>query len=284
MDMSLVPLEGSTNILLLGFDISERKQNEEIIKLQQQQLFTQSQFSALGEMASGIAHEINNPLAIIATSTAVINQMISQEKLDKDFVHNIMDDINDTVKRISKIIQGLRNISRDPNKDEFELVYLPELIDDVIALCGEKFKGKGIDLQVSDLEEFKSLPLELLKIQVSQVILNLLNNAFDAVQEPNVAQKWIHLNIQYIKEEDNILITVTDSGNGIPPEIADKIFNPFFTTKDIGKGTGLGLSLSKAIIKRHHGEFNINSGLENTQFVIRIPRIQQSNMPNQKEV
>ena len=137
MDMNLAPLDEDGNILLFGFDISERKKNEEIIKLQQQQLFTQSQFSALGEMASGIAHEINNPLAIISASTAVIQQALKQKNLDKEFFKKIIIDVNSTVSRISKIIQGLRNISRDPNKDEFEMVVLPDLIEDVLALCRE---------------------------------------------------------------------------------------------------------------------------------------------------
>ncbi len=275
VDLNLAPLEKDGDILLFGFDISERKKNEEIIKLQQQQLFTQSQFSALGEMASGIAHEINNPLAIIATSASLITNSLKSEEVDKEFIAEIIDEVGHTVKRISKIIQGLRNISRDPNKDEFEMVRIPELLEDVMALCTEKFRGKGIDFRLSDMTEFNDIPMELLKIQVSQVILNLLNNSFDAVLESkDDCDKWIDLSISLNKINDCVEIVVTDSGKGIPKEIADKIFNPFFTTKDIGKGTGLGLSLSNAIIKRHRGEFYINHDMPNTQFVIKIPRLQ----------
>ena len=283
MDMNLAPLDEDGNILLFGFDISERKKNEEIIKLQQQQLFTQSQFSALGEMASGIAHEINNPLAIISASTAVIQQALKQKNLDKEFFKKIIIDVNSTVSRISKIIQGLRNISRDPNKDEFEMVVLPDLIEDVLALCREKFRGRGIDLRVNGLEEFKALPLELLKIQISQVILNLLNNSFDAIQSEDITDMWIELQVIHHSEDDEVSIIVTDSGSGISKEIADKIFNPFFTTKDIGKGTGLGLSLSNAIIKRHKGQFYINHENSNTQFVIKIPRFQNSRLSSLDE-
>jgi len=283
MDMNLAPLADNGNILLFGFDISERKKNEEIIKLQQQQLFTQSQFSALGEMASGIAHEINNPLAIIAASTAVIQQALKQDNLDKDFIKNIIIDVNSTVKRISKIIQGLRNISRDPNKDDFEMVLLPDLIEDVLALCREKFRGRGINLRVNGLEEFKDQPLQILKIQMSQVILNLLNNSFDAIQSEGTTEMWIELQVINHCEDNQVSIIVTDSGTGISKTIADKIFNPFFTTKEIGKGTGLGLSLSTAIIKRHKGNFYINHENPNTQFIIRIPRVQNMNLSSQKD-
>ena len=242
--------------------------------MQQQQLFTQSQFSALGEMASGIAHEINNPLTIISASAALVSKSLQNGDMDKEFVSEIMGEVDHTVKRISKIIQGLRNISRDPSKDEFELSLFPEILEDVISLCSQKFKGKGIKFEVETPDELEKLPIELLKIQISQVLVNLLNNAYDGVLLTEDPEKWINLKIKYHKISDQIEITVTDSGPGIPEEIIDKVFNPFFTTKDIGKGTGLGLSLSNAIIKRHRGEFYINRESSNTQFVIKVPRLQ----------
>ena len=278
LDINIAPLaDGSGNILLIGFDITERKTNEEIIKMQQQQLFTQSQFSALGEMASGIAHEINNPLAIIATSTAVIKQMMKFDSLDPEMLSRITSDVDSTVKRISKIIQGLRNISRDPNKDEFEITNISDILDDVLSLCEEKFRGHGVNFTVSNLEDFKDIPIEVLKVQLSQVILNLLNNAYDAIGEREHPDHdpWIDLKINYDQETELMTLTVTDCGPGISNSIAEKIFNPFFTTKDIGKGTGLGLSLSNAILKRHKGKLYINHQHENTQFVLEFPRTQQ---------
>lgn len=272
IDMNLAPSDNGDKIFLFGLDITERKHNEDVIKLQQQQLFTQSQFSALGEMASGIAHEINNPLAIISGSCTVLNQYLNKGEVDKDLIVEMMDDIQDTVKRISKIIQGLRNISRDPSKDEFEMVSIPELLEDVLALCGEKFRGKGIDIRVNGFEQLKGLPVEMLKIQISQVVLNLLNNSYDAVLTEE--DKWIDVSAAHLEDTDQIQIVITDSGHGIPQEVADKVFNPFFTTKDTGKGTGLGLSLSTAIIKRHRGEFQLNREIPETQFIITVPRVQ----------
>ena len=110
VDINLAPLKaGDENsceqhILLIGLDITERKKNEEIIKMQQQQLFTQSQFSALGEMASGIAHEINNPLTIISASATLVSKSLEQGSIDKEFVSELMGEVDHTVKRISKII------------------------------------------------------------------------------------------------------------------------------------------------------------------------------------
>ncbi|MFZ4403828.1 MAG: sensor histidine kinase, partial [Pseudobdellovibrionaceae bacterium] len=102
----------------------------------------------------------------------------------------------------------------------------------------------------------------------SQVLLNLLNNAFDAVE--NEKERWVHLGFSALNENE-FLLFVTDSGPGIPKEVADKIMQPFFTTKPVGKGTGLGLSISLGVINEHKGQFYINTANKNTQFVLRLP-------------
>ncbi|HEX4924120.1 MAG TPA: ATP-binding protein, partial [Bdellovibrionales bacterium] len=107
--------------------------------------------------------------------------------------------------------------------------------------------------------------------QISQVLLNLLNNAHDAVAEQT--EKWVKLDVRDLG--DSVELSVTDSGAGIPPEIQEKIMQPFFTTKQIGEGTGLGLSISKGLVDSHHGQLRLDAKSKNTRFVVLLPKTQQ---------
>lgn len=119
-----------------------------------------------------------------------------------------------------------------------------------------------------------SLEIECHSIKISQVLLNLLNNAYDAIQ--NQKEKWIKVEI--IERQHEIDLIVTDSGNGIPVSVQKRMMQPFFTTKDIGKGTGLGLSISQGIVTSHHGKINIDNASMNTRFVITLPKRQRLNV------
>jgi len=122
----------------------------------------------------------------------------------------------------------------------------------------------------------ESLPEDLCfegrEVEISQVVLNLLSNASDAIE--TLSDKWIKLSV--FSRQDFVEIHITDSGDGIRPEIRKKIFQPFFTTKAIGRGTGMGLSISSGIIQKHRGELQIDSQNPNTCFIIRLPKKQQS--------
>ncbi len=267
LDLAMVPYK--ENVMIVGIDATQRKKNESLIKDQQKQIFIQSQFSALGEMASGVAHEINNPLSIISASTYFLKELVKSEDLEPTIIEEIATDIDETVLRISRIIQGLRNIARDPSTDEFETVPLGKIFEDVIPLCNQKFKGRGIDLKLNFEEGFVSKTGDILTLQLSQVVLNLLNNAFDEIEEKGFANPWIEISGKEIN--DQVEIRVIDCGKGIPNDVQEKIFNPFFTQKEIGKGTGLGLSLSQSILKRHEGSIRIDNNCDNTCFVLEFP-------------
>ena len=139
-------------------------------------------------------------------------------------------------------------------------------MNDTLALCSERFKAHGVNLQVEDLREdisFAGRP-----VQISQVLLNLLNNAHDAIEA--LAEKWIKVSFKNL--EDRIRICVIDSGSGIPENVREKMMQPFFTTKAIGKGTGLGLSVSKGIIDEHQGVLTVDHTCPNTCFVIELSK------------
>lgn len=227
---------------------------------------------ALGQMAGGIAHEINNPLAIIHSEADELQDIAEDdETVTKKDAIQISNNIRTTTARIAKIIKGLQIFARDGQKDPFSQIAMSTLLDDVQGLASEKMKAKGINFSV----ELSNNNIHIFgqETQLVQVLVNLLNNAADAISEFN--NKWIKLIIH--DENEFIFIEVIDSGPGIPPELRSKILQPFFTTKEVGKGTGLGLSISKGIIESHDGEFYIDENCKNTKFVIKLPKKSESN-------
>jgi C4-dicarboxylate-specific signal transduction histidine kinase len=170
------------------------------------------------------------------------------------------------VMRITKIIQGLRNFARDGDKDPYERAHVLKMLDNVGMLAEFRMKQSNIDFRVVKPEA--DFTLDCRSIQLEQVLVNTLNNAYDAITEKTEG-KWVEL--KAFKEGENCVFWITDSGNGIPPEVIDKIFNPFFTTKEVGKGTGIGLSISFGIISEHKGSIRVDRQCANTRFVIEIP-------------
>ncbi len=236
---------------------------EHLLEMQKVQLVQNSKMSVLGEMAGGIAHEINNPLTIIKGRSEQLERMLQREDFEKEKALTLVKGIEKTTLRISNIVKGLKMFSRSGEMDPMTVSYLTDVINSGIELCQEKFKNGNVELKIA---ETPSVALYCRETQISQVVLNLLSNAFDAVVGADNA--WVELS--YKEYAKNIEIIVTDSGRGISAEIEEKIMQPFFTTKPVGKGTGLGLSISKGIIEAHDGKLFLNHNCENTQFVISL--------------
>ena len=276
---SKVPLHNDQKevIGLLGIytDITKRK-NLEIemaqtlkeLKETQQQMIQSEKMRSLGEMAGGIAHEINNPLSIINGYSFAIRKFIEKgETNDLTYVKDALNKIDSTVQRIGKIVSSLQKMSRQTNEITLEKVSLYKVMDEVKTLSSERMKGLQIKFEeILTLSEKESI-IACNPISLTQVLLNLINNSIDAISE--LPEKWVKVQI---KKEGNILtIKVSDSGIGIPPNLIDKIFQPFYTTKDVGKGTGLGLSLSRSLLEKQNATINYNPNSENTSFIITFP-------------
>jgi signal transduction histidine kinase len=226
-----------------------------------------SKMAALGEMAAGIAHEINNPLQIIQGQASVLERMSKDQNINLVKIAEISKKINATVDRIGKIVKGLKNFSAGDEHAHFELVELGQLIDTTLEICHFRFSHSDIKLEVSDYE--KSFILRARPIQLSQVLINLLNNAHDAIIKKD--NPWVKLQININKDEKILYLKVIDCGTGISPEIESKLFTPFFTTKGPKNGTGLGLSISRRIVEAHGGELFIDKTNGNTAFIMKIP-------------
>lgn len=253
------------------FDITEQKRVSELLMKQQSRMASSARLSALGEMAGGIAHEINNPLAIISLRTHQLVQLVRKGNLAENEILKIAEGIEKMVDRISKIIKSLQIVARESEHDPFEIVSLKAIVNDTLELCLERMKKHGIEIIVDDNID---IDLECRRVQISQVLLNLINNAFDALT--GLENRYIKISARVINTDavEQVEISVTDSGMGIPRDLAHKIFQPFFTTKGPGKGTGLGLSISKGMIESHDGYMWLDTDHPTTRFVIVLPRRQ----------
>lgn len=234
-------------------DITDRKITEATLNIQRQKLVASAKMSSLGEMASGIAHEINNPLMIITGTCSKIRRTLNQAEAEK--CEKEISKIESTAFRISKIIKGLKAFSRNADNDLKESVTLNRLIEDTFELCGQRFENENIQIR-KELNGLEELEVKVRPTQVVQVLLNLLSNSFDAIE--NLDQRWIEVVLE--KTLHGAVIKVTDSGPGIPEELVEKIMVPFFTTKEVGKGTGIGLSISRGIMEHNDGKLTYVRG------------------------
>jgi PAS domain S-box-containing protein len=241
------------------------------IKHMEERLQAQSRLTALGEMASGIAHEINNPLMIISgRMNLLLRDLLSEKPVNMDSKVESIEKVLQTVERITKIVRGLRLFSRSEDREPFETVDIEILIRDTLSMCEEHFRNGGIELSIQNIPKDKTL-VTCRATQISQVLINLLNNAFDAQTDftPPSLKKWVHLDCE--KNDDVLRISVTDNGVGISENIVKKLMQPFFTTKEVGKGTGLGLSISKGIVEGHGGRIWLDRSHPHTKFIFEVP-------------
>ena len=242
-------------------DITETKFNDEYLN-------NSAKMAAVGEMAGSIAHEINNPLTVIAGRANSLMRKVDRLNLtdatQRDEIKNDINRIVKHVERVSRIVRSLGSISRNDATDPMQVVPVQKIFDDIRDLSSECFRSKSVELSFETSPDAKILchPSEM-----SQVVLNLVNNAFDAVT--NLEEKWVH--VKTVRENNCQKIVIIDSGKGIPKPISQKLMHPFFTTKPIGKGTGLGLPICKRIVEKHNGRIFYDEKNINTSFVIELP-------------
>lgn len=261
-------LEGVVvGVFVLVFDVSFVKKAMKEKALMMEQLSENNKMVSLGEMAGGIAHEINTPLAIISTNASLIESILNRKNPDTELLKSRLLTIRETTERIAKIVKALLKFSRDRSRSEVAEVTVSSIFEDTLPLCREKFLAHGVSLLCEAPDE--SLRTKCNTVEVSQILINLLNNAFDAVI--GVEPKWVRLGALDMGAE--IEIFVENSGPPIPPEIRQKIMEPFFTTKEVGKGTGLGLSMAKGIAETHGGSLELSPESLHTRFILRLPRL-----------
>jgi PAS domain S-box-containing protein len=289
-------------------DISERKHTEEalhrekdeqkilIAKLEEAQnhLIQSEKMASIGQLAAGVAHEINNPIGYVYSNLGTLEKYVqdtfgmidlyeqaessitdadvhaklkaAKVKLDIIFLREdlraLMNESKDGITRVKQIVQNLKDFSHVDTGDEWCFSDLHKGLDSTLNIVNNEIKYKA-DL----IKEYGEIPeVECLISQINQVLMNLLVNAAHAIEERGT------ITIRTGRLNDEVWVEVADTGKGIAPEHIKKIFEPFFTTKPVGKGTGLGLSLSYSIIRKHHGRIEVQSEVgKGTTFRVILP-------------
>lgn len=284
-----------------AMELSSSELSEMIKKLKetQMELIQKEKMASIGQLAAGIAHEINNPLGYIISNMDTLHNYIQKYKKYLSIIdeikqlpqecsalidelkafekNNNLSFINEDIKeivadsleglnRISKIVKGLRDFSRLNPKDNFTSYNLNQGIEDTLMIANNSIKYNAVvNLELSEIPTIEALGSE-----INQVILNMLINASHAIK---CNSKQGIINIRTYQKGNQVILEIEDNGIGIPKEFLVKVFDPFFTTKQVGEGTGLGLSISyDIIVNKHNGKIDVRSEVgKGTTFIIQIP-------------
>ncbi len=249
-------------VLVSNFEKMKKRlaQSKRQLLSAQRQIYHAEKLASIGRLASGVAHEINNPLNGIKNCLYIIEKEPKRLKQTKEYLHLA----NEGLDHIAIIVQKLLDFSRQPAA-RMSKINLNEEIEKVLSLIQYRLEKSNIQLETKLSENLPSISADSNLIQ--EVIMNLLLNSFDSIESSGTIRITTG-----IKSEDTVFFSVADDGCGIPDKHLDKIFDPFFTTKAEGKGTGLGLSVSLGIIEAHGGTINVDNKSDNaTTFMITLP-------------
>ncbi|MFZ4404969.1 MAG: sensor histidine kinase [Pseudobdellovibrionaceae bacterium] len=229
-----------------------------------------AKMASMGEMAGGIAHEINNPMSIITGKAGMILRWAEKNQLDPEKVKTSAQKIVEIVDRIGKITKGLLIFARNGENDPFRSCDLSVTIDNTVEMLREKAKGSHIEIE---WQKPTSTMVDCRETQIAQTVINLLNNSVDALKRLEIEDKKIQ--VQLVVEETWCKLSVVDSGSGIAAPVVEKMFQPFFSTKEVGDGTGMGLSNSEGIARQHKGTLVYDNETGHTRFILKIPAKQE---------
>ena len=254
------------NFIAIKEDITERKQTEA-------QLIQSSKLATLGEMATGMAHELNQPLNITRMAAESLLEMTNDDDISTEFLTAKLERILNQIDRASAIINHMRIFGR-MDTGETEEVNLKEAVQGAVGLLGEQLRLSEIELSLNLPETCRKVSGH--QLQLEQVILNLLTNARDAIMENkgrSQRPQQITIGITDDLQSEEVKLTVQDTGGGVPDTVLGNIFEPFFTTKEVGKGTGLGLSISYGIIAEMGGRIEVANVDDGARFTVALPAI-----------
>ena len=256
------------------YEVSRQRDQKEFLQAQKelmgqkQKSFHVSRLTEIGEIAGGVAHEVNNPLAIIQGSAQRIEKLVKEGKLDQEKLLKSAAKIQYNTNRINQIISGLKNFSKDGSGNYSDLVSINDLFSEIGHIYSEKCLSLGIQFY-KDIGREEVFVLGQ-KADLFQAIMNLVRNSKQEVQDR--VDAWIKISCEV--KEHVIEISVIDSGAGIESGLEEKVFQPFFTTKPIGEATGMGLSVTQGIVEAHKGRVFINRTNGDSRVSIQLPKIE----------
>lgn len=247
-------------------DITELKEAQQIILDQQAKMVASSKLSALGELSAALTHEINNPLGVILGRTEMVKELLNAPSPKLDVIRGMIDSIENTGRRIEKIMRTVRSLSHGGEAEPLQRLSLAALVDSALDIVGSRMKNQGVRIDIA-LHAPESM-LECRPTEIFQILVNLLNNAHDAAQSGD--SPWVRL--ESSERDSGVELSVVDSGPGMPAETAAKLFTPFFTTKQVGVGTGLGLTISQSLAVRNGARLWYDKDSPRTRFCLWLPQ------------
>ncbi|WP_347903816.1 ATP-binding protein [Pseudomonas purpurea] len=240
------------------------------VRRSQQQLTQSAKMATLGEMATGLAHEINQPLNVMRMAIVNVLKRLSNGDVQIDYLQDKLNRIDAQVQRAARVVDHMRVFGRR-SEIEQKLFNPVQAVEGTLSLLAEGMRGKGVELRIGDIGFEVNVRGHV--DQLEQVLINLIVNARDALLSKREAQRdfepWISVHTD--RDQRSVRLWVEDNGGGIDPRLLERIFEPFFTTKPVGVGTGLGLSVSYGIVENMGGRLSASNALEGAQFCIELP-------------
>ena len=240
------------------------------VRRSQMQLTQSAKMATLGEMATGLAHEINQPLNVMRMAIVNVLKRLSNGDVQVDYLQDKLNRIDAQVQRAARVVDHMRVFGRR-SEIEAQPFNPAQAVEGTLSLLGEGMRGKGVDLRISEIDF--EVQVRGFVDQLEQVLINLLVNARDALLSKREANRdfnpWISVSAEH--DERAVRLWVEDNGGGIDPRLLERIFEPFFTTKPIGVGTGLGLSVSYGIVDNMGGHLSVSNAAEGARFCIELP-------------
>jgi signal transduction histidine kinase len=240
------------------------------VRRSQQQLTQSAKMATLGEMATGLAHEINQPLNVMRMAIVNVLKRLGNGDVQIDYLTDKLKRIDAQVQRAARVVDHMRVFGRRSEIEQHPFDPL-EAIEGTLSLLSEGLRGKGVELRVKQADFH--VQVRGYVDQLEQVLINLMVNARDALLSKREAdrdfQPWIAVRAEH--DEHVVRLWVEDNGGGIDPRLLERIFEPFFTTKPVGVGTGLGLSVSYGIVENMGGRLSVRNGDEGARFCIELP-------------
>ena len=261
-------LEKKINIILDEIRLRrDYKLKQEQLKQKDLDMLAQSKNAQMGEMIANIAHQWRQPLSVISTAATgiLIKKEMGNLKIKDEM--RLLESINKNAQYLSQTIDTFRNYIKEERK--VATVIIQERIDVALEILSASLQNNSIKL-INNIHNLDPVSVTIVVGELSQVIINLINNAKDILVERNIDDRWIKIDLSC--DDKNVIISVEDNGGGVPLKIIDKIFDPYFTTKHKSFGTGLGLYMSKNIIQKHlNGKLYVKNSENGAVFYIELP-------------
>jgi len=258
--------DGSTRLIGSLLDVDTRKRGEQLLQDEQMKLLRSERIASIGQVAAGVAHELNNPLQAVMHAVQIMQRRMAKGELAPADIDKGLGRLMDNTMRMKTIVSGLLSYSRGDESEEVRRLPVSRLIDDTAQIVGTLTADDDTELRIGQVPETWQLTCR--PVQVSQVLVNLVKNAVDAVSSQR--QRWVAVDVE--KKKDRYVFTVSDAGRGIDGEVVKKMFTPFFSTKSVASGTGLGLAICQKIIELHGGHLEYRLTADgHTSFVFDLP-------------